>query len=180
MNLAKKLVGVAAGVALVAGVGMGAAPAATAKTTYSGTTLISFKKSLAPVVKGIVAVKPAKIAGTKLTFPVTNVTTKGTVVLHKGAVKIGAVEVSDPVLTVDAAKKAATVTVTSALGPIELFTVKHFKMTSESKKQQVWQGDLHLTTNTLVVDTLNSAVGADVFSPGMGLGQLRTTINIKK
>lgn len=180
MNLAKKLVGVAAGVALVAGVGMAAAPAATAKTTYSGTTLISFKKSLAPVVAGIVAVKPAKIAGTKLTFPVSNVTTKGTVILHKGAVKIGAVEVSDPVITVDAAKKAATVTVTSALGPIELFTVKHFKMTSGTKKQQIWQGDLHLTTNTLVVDTLNSAVGADVFSPGMGLGQLRTTINIKK
>ncbi|MBM3689842.1 MAG: hypothetical protein FJW80_09375 [Actinobacteria bacterium] len=177
MNFTKKLVSVAAGVALVAGVGMAAAPAATAKTTYSGTTLISFDKKLATVVGGIVAVTPAKKSGTKLTFPVTNV--KGTMVYHKGAIKVGAVEVSDPVIVIGA-NDTASITVTSALGSIELFTIKNFKIRTQSKKQQVWQGFLHLTTNTLVVDTLNSAVGADVFTPDMGLGQIRTTINIKK
>lgn len=178
MNFTKKLVSVAAGVALVAGVGMAAAPAATAKTTYSGTTLISFKKSLAPVAAAIVAVKPAKASGTKLTFPVSNV--KGKDVFHKGAIKIATVEVSDPVITIGAGN-TATITLTSALlGPIALFDVKHFKNSSKNKNKQVWQGDLHLTTNTIYVDALNAAVGQDVFTPGMGLGQIRTTINIKK
>ena len=178
MNLAKKLVSVAAGVALVAGMGAVAATPAAAKkkTTYSGTTLISFDKALAPVVAGIVPVAPAKKTGTKLTFPVTNV--KGDGVYHRGAIKIGALEASNPVIVIGE-NNTAVINLSVAGNALPVFTIKNFKIRKDTKKQQVWQGFLHLTDNQLVVDALNAAVGQAVFTADMGLGQIRTTINIK-
>lgn len=174
MNLTKKIVSLAAAAALVAGAGAVAATPATAKPKTKGVTVISFDKKLAPVVAGIVAVAPAKKSGTQLSFPVSKVVGNG--VEHKGAIKVGATEVSNPIIVIGE-NDTASVTVTSAAGSIELFTIKNFKIRSDDKKKQVWQGFLHLTSNQLVVDILNQSAGAQVFSPDMGLGQIRTTIN---
>ena len=176
MNLTKKIVSLAAAAALVAGAGAMAATPATAKPKpkTKGITVISFDKALAPVVAGIVAVAPAKKSGTQLSFPVSKVVGNG--VEHKGAIKVGATEVSNPIIVIGE-NNTASVTVTSAAGSIELFTIKDFKVRSDTKKQQRWQGFLHLTSNQIVVDILNQSAGAQVFTPDMGLGQIRTTIN---
>ena len=175
MNLTKKIVSLAAAAELVAGAGAVAATPATAKPKTKGVTVISFDKKLAPVVAGIVAVAPAKKSGTQLSFPVSKV--QGNGVEHKGAIKVGATEVSNPIIIINTETGGAVVNVTSAAGSIELFTIKNFKIRSDDKKKQVWQGFLHLTSNQLVVDILNQSAGAQVFSPDMGLGQIRTTIN---
>lgn len=177
MNLTKKIVSLAAAAALVAGAGAMAAAPATAKPKpkTKGITVISFDKALAPVVAGIVAVPPAKKSGTQLSFPVSKVDANA--VEHKGAIKIGATEVSNPIIIINTETGGASVTVTSAAGSIELFTIKNFKIRTDNKKQQVWQGFLHLTSNQLVVDILNQSAGVQVFTPDMGLGQIRTTIN---
>lgn len=177
MNLTKKVVSIAAGVALVAGVGAVAATPASAKTKYSGTTVISFKKELLPVVSGIVAVAPAKSAGPRLSFPVTNV--KGDGVYHSGGIKVGALEATNPVIIIGE-NNTAVINLTVAGNALPVFTIKNFKVRKDTKKQQVWQGFLHLTDNQLVVDALNAAIGQAVFTPDLGLGQIRTTINIKK
>ena len=178
MNFAKKLVSVAAGVSLVAGAGLVASAPAQAKTTYSGTTLISFKGSLAPVVAGIIAVAPAKKAGTRVTFPVSNV--KGNSVEHRGGITIGTTSAINPIIVIGEGNTASVTLEIVGLARAEIFTIKNFKMRSETKKRQVWQGFLHVTTNPAIVEALNAAAGAAVFTPDMGLGQIRTTINIKK
>ena len=75
-----------------------AATPATAKPKTKGVTVISFDKKLAPVVAGIVAVAPAKKTGTQLSFPVSKV--QGNGVEHKGAIKVGATEVSNPIIII--------------------------------------------------------------------------------
>jgi hypothetical protein len=177
MNLGKKIVSVVAGVALVAGAGAIAAAPAQAKPKTKGITVISFDKKLAPVVAGIVAVPPAKKDGTRLSFPVSKVVGNG--VEHKGAIKIGALEASNPVILINTETGGAVINLTVAGNALPLFTIKNFKIRTDNKKQQVWQGFLHLTDNQLIVDALNGAVGQAVFTPDMGLGQIRTTINKK-
>lgn len=175
MNLSKKIVSVVAGVALVAGAGAIAAAPAQAKPKTKGITVISFDKALAPVVAGIVPVAPAKKSGTQLSFPVSKVVGNG--VEHKGGIKIGALEATNPIIIIDTENSTAAINVTVAGNALPLFTIKNFKIRQDTKKQQRWQGFLHLTDNQLVVDALNGAVGQVVFQPGMGLGQIRTTIN---
>ncbi len=175
MNLTKKIVSLAAAAALVAGAGAIAATPASAKPKTKGITVISFDKALAPVVAGIVPVAPAKKTGTQLSFPVSKVTGNG--VEHKGAIKIGALEASNPVIIIDTENSTAVINVSVAGNALPLFSIKNFKIRKDDKKQQVWQGFLHLTDNQLVVDALNAAVGQPVFTPDMGLGQIRTTIN---
>ena len=177
MNLTKKIVSLAAAAALVAGAGAIAATPASAKPKTKGITVISFDKALAPVVAGIVPVAPAKKDGTRLSFPVSKVTGNG--VEHKGGIKIGALEATNPVIIIDTENSTAVINVTVAGNALPLFSVKNFKIRTDNKKQQVWQGFLHLTDNQLVVDALNAAVGQAVFTPDMGLGQIRTTINKK-
>ncbi len=177
MKLTHKIVGLAAAAALVAGAGLAAAPAATSATpskAATGTTLISFKKELAPITAGITPVDPAKKSGNRLTFPVVDVTKN--VIGHSGGITIGGVTVSNPKITIDNKAKTASITVDSPLGVIELFTVKHLK-TYNKTKTVVRQGDLHLTSNQQIVDTLNTLVGAAVFTADMGLGQIRITVN---
>ena len=177
MNLTKKIVSLAAAATLVAGAGaMAASPAiAKPKPKTKSITLISFDKALAPIVASIVPVAPAKKTGTQLSFPVSKVVGNG--VEHKGGIKIGALEASNPVILIDTENSTAAINVTVAGNALPLFTIKNFKIRTDNKKQQVWQGFLHLTDNQLVVDALNASVGQAVFTPDMGLGQIRTTIN---
>lgn len=177
MNLTKKIVSLAAAATLVAGAGaMAAAPAqAKPKPKTKGITVISFDKALAPVVAGIVPVAPAKKTGTQLSFPVSKVTGNG--VEHKGGIQIGGLVASNPVLIFDTENSTAVINVTVAGNALPLFTVKNFKPRVDNKKETRYQGFLHLTDNQLVVDALNAAVGQAVFTPDMGLGQIRTTLN---
>lgn len=179
MNFSKKIVSVAAAAALVAGAGaMAATPATAAKKKYSGTTVISFDKALAPIVAGIVPVLPAKVDATRLSFPVTNV--KGNSVSHSGGIKIGPTEAKNPIIVIGENNTASITLEVVGLARAEIFTIKNFKIRKQSKKQQVWQGFLHLTSNPAIVEALNASAGAAVFTPDMGLGQIRTTINIRK
>jgi hypothetical protein len=178
MNLAKKIISVAAGVALVAGMGAVAAAPAQAKTKYSGTTTITFNSTAAALFASVVAVPPAKVKGAKISFPVTKV--KGDTVEHKGGLQVGALEVSSPYIIIGE-NNTASVTVDAGLPMrVELFVLKNFKMTKKSKKKQVWKGDVHLTSNPLVVGVLNEAAGAEVFTADMALGAINTLIKIKK
>ena len=178
MNLTKKIVSLAAAAALVAGAGAMAATPATAKPKpkSKGTTVISFDKALAPVVSKLVAVAPAKASGTNLSFPVSKVVGNG--VEHKGAIKVGAVEAKDPIILINTETGGASITMEIVgLSRMEVFTIKDFKIRSETKKQQRWQGFLHLTADPVVVAAFNQQIGSEVFKPDMGLGQIRTTIN---
>jgi len=144
--------------ALATPVAFVAVPAASAQPEpkTKGITVISFDKALAPVVAGIVPVAPAKRTGTQLSFPVSKVTGNG--VEHKGGIKIGALEASNPVIIIDTENSTAAINVTVAGNALPLFTIKNFKIRTDTKKQQVWQGFLHMTDNQLVVDALNGAV----------------------
>ena len=176
MNLSKKIISLAAATALVAGAGAMAAAPASAKPKSKGTTVISFDKALEPVVSKIVAIPPAKASGTMLSFPVSKVTGNG--VEHRGAIKVGAVEARNPIIIINTETGGASITMDIVgLQRTEVFTIKNFKIRSETKKQQRWQGFLHLTSNPLVAQAFNQQIGAEVFTPDMGLGQIRTTIN---
>lgn len=178
MNLTKKIVSLAAAAALVAGAGAMAATPASAKPKpkTKGITVISFDKALEPVVSQIVAIPPAKASGTQLSFPVSKVVGNG--VEHRGAIKVGAVEARNPIIIINTETGGASITMDIVgLQRTEVFTIKNFKIRSDTKKQQRWQGFLHLTTNPLVAQAFNQQIGAEVFTPDMGLGQIRTTIN---
>ena len=177
MKFTQKLLSVAAGVALVAGVGAAGAAPALAADKVTGKTVISFKKDLAPVVKGIAVVAPAKKSTKPLqiSFPVTG--DEGIAVQHSGAIKIGAVVASNPQIVFGEKKVEVVFTVGDKEYP--LFFIKKWKQTEDSAKKQVWRGFLHVTDNAEIVQLLNSAAGARVFEPGLGLGQIRTTINMK-
>ena len=178
MNLTKKIVSVAAGVALVAGMSAVAAAPAQAKTKYSGTTTITLNSTAAALFAAVVPVAPAKVNGAKISFPVTNV--KGKTVEHKGGLTVGALTVSSPHIIIGADNTAA-VTVDAGLPVrVELFVLKNFKTTKKNKKQEIWKGNVHLTSNPVVVGALNQAAGADVFTADMPLGKINTTIKIKK
>jgi len=179
MNLGKKIISVAAAAALVAGAGAMAATPAAAKTKYSGSTVLTFDKKLAPIVSGIVRIKPAKGKGARISFPVTGVADGGAII-HKGGIGVGAVEVSDPVIVIDEPNNSARILVTLAGGAIELFTVRNFKAKKSTAKMELWQGALRLTSNEFVVEALNDAVGKPAFRPGMAMGKIKTTIKIKK
>lgn len=178
MKFTKPLVALAASAALVAGSALAAgsvaqaAPAPTAKA--SGTTLISFKKELAGITKLFGVVKPAKYSGSKMTFPITAV--KGKIIKHAGGLTAGNLKLMDPVIEVNADKKRARVSMTFDDGSVKVFFAKHFKVKADGVDGQVWQGDLHLTKNQVIVDTINEALGVDSLEPGMGLGQIRVTI----
>ena len=183
MNLTKKIVSLAAATALVAGAGAMAAAPAQAKAKTSGTTLISLKADVAPLFASVVAVPPAKKDGSRITFPVTKVVGNG--VEHSGALKVGNLEVSDPIIVIGENKTASvTVNVAALSTRVELFTLKNFKPGKPKKKGKttttVWTGFVHLTSNPVVVGDLNQEAGAEVFTADMGLGGIRTTIIVTK
>lgn len=174
MKLRHALIASATALALVAAPAIAAGPAQAAPEKASGTTLISFKKEYAGIFKLIAPVKPAKFIDSRLTFPVTG--TNGDLVLHRGGIQISKTKFTNPTMKVNADKKRASITMQFEDGRIPVFYVKHFKIKADGVGGQVWQGNLHLTKNQTVVDTLNELLGADSLTPGLGLGQLRTTI----
>ena len=178
MKLTHKIVGLAAATALVAGAGLAAVPAATAAApakAATGTTLISFDKKLAPIVAGIVPVAPAKKNKTNLTFPVADVTKN--VITHTGGINLGEVAASNPVITITGTTASITMSIAGLPQAMEIFTIKNYKVTVNNKRMMERRGFLHLTTNPLVVEALNSQLPQPVFVADMGLGQIRTTIN---
>ena len=174
MKLRHALIATATAVALVAAPSIAASPAQAAPEKASGTTLISFKKEYAGIIKLIAPVKPAKFINSQLTFPVTGV--DGDEVLHSGGIKISNTKFMNPTITVNADKKRATITMEFEDGRIPVFYAKHFKIKADGVGGQVWQGNLHLTKNKTVVETLNLLLGAESLTPGLGLGQIRVTI----
>lgn len=174
MKLRHALIATATAVALVAAPAIAAGPAQAAPEKATGTTLISFKKQYAGIFKMIKPIAPAKFIDSRLTFPVTGV--EGNMVLHSGGIELSSTKFTEPILTINAKKKTATITMTFEDGRIPVFTVKHFKTRASGVNGEVWQGDLHLTNNKTVVKTLNLILGVDSLTPGVGLGQLRTTI----
>ena len=174
MRLRMTLTATAAALALTVGGALAAAPAQAAPEKASGTTLISFKKQYAGIFKLVKPVAPAKFIDSRLTFPVTG--TNGTQVLHSGGIELSSTKFMDPIITINAAKKTAKITMTFEDGRIPVFTAKHFKVKANGVDGQVWQGDLHLTNNKTVVETLNLLLGVDSLTPGLGLGQIRVTV----
>ena len=177
MHLRKTLIASATAIALIAApAALVAAPAqaTTPKAKASGTTLISFKKEYAGIIKLMQPVSPAKFIGSKMTFPVTSVS--GDRVKHSGGIKVGGLELSNPIISVYAAKKKASVRMAFQGTMVEVFTAKHFKVKADGVDGQVWQGDLHLTKDPVVVKTLSEALGVKTLTPGVGLGQIRVTV----
>ncbi len=174
MKLRHALIATATAVALVAAPSIAAGPAQAAPEKASGTTLISFKKEYAGIFKLVAPVKPAKFVNSQLTFPVTGV--DGDEVLHSGGIKISNTKFMNPTITVNADKKRAAITMEFEDGSIPVFYAKHFKIKADGVGGQVWQGNLHLTKNKTVVETLNLLLGVESLTPGLGLGQIRVTI----
>lgn len=82
----------------------------------------------------------------------------------------------NPVMEVNAEKRRAQIRMTFDGGAVLVLYAKHFKIKADGVDGQVWQGDLHLTKNQVIVDTVNEAQGVDSLTPGVGLGQIRVTI----
>ena len=178
MKLVTKFATVAVATALVAGpVALAAAPAQAAPAAKAtGTTLVSFKKQYASLIKLIQPVAPTKFIGSKISFPVTGV--KGTTVTHSGGITVGGVPATNPVIVVNAKKKTATVSFSINGTLTQLFYAEHFKNTAGGGKSASWQGDLHLTKDANIVGLLNQLLGNPGLTPGLGLGQIRTTYKI--
>ncbi len=174
MKFRHAILATATAVALVAAPSIAAGPAQAAPEKASGTTLISFKKEYAGIFKLVKPVAPAKFIDSRLTFPVTG--TDGNQVLHSGGIQLSNTKFMDPIITINAAKKTAKITMTFEDGRIPVFTAKHFKVKASGPNGEVWQGALHLTNNKTVVDTLNLLLGVDSLTPGLGLGQIRVTV----
>lgn len=203
MSLTKKIVSVAAGVALVAGAGAIAASPVSAsshkalpKTT--GKTIIDLKPEIAAALAGagigIRATAPATFVTNPkvmIGFPVTGV--KGNGISHSGAITFysGAnttgVTGENPIITLND-DKTATITLSVSGSPIPLLYTKHEGVKYSSwkidKSHSKWvvkrtvalAGDVHLTTNKAIVDLLNNALGTTAFVADLGLGTTRTTV----
>jgi len=178
MNLGKKLVSLAAGVALVAGAGLVATAPASAAGKVSGTTVATFDKQFAPLIAALTVIPPAKAQGTKLSFPVTGRT--GTTVTHSGGIEVGGFPATNPSITLTAATKTSTITFLVGGNPLELFTSDNIKVTTNKKaKTTTWKGVLRLTSNQDVVDLLKGLLAIDTLTPGMKLGSITTTVKSK-
>lgn len=194
MNFTKKLVSVAAGVALVAGVGLAAAPAQAKINTKQSATIISFKKDLVSALETqgiqITAQAPATWNPKKaeIRFPVTKVTSAG--ISHSGGItftKDGSpLTVTNPFIATPAGATSYDVLVTSALGEIPLLVLKRLKPTSTCKvdgSHKKWikktttrvQATVHLTSNATVIATLQSLL-SPAFTADLGLGAGRVTL----
>ena len=59
---------------------------------------------------------------------------------------------TNPVITVNAAKKTAIVRMAFQGTMVKVFTAKHFKNKADGVDGQVWQGDLHLTNDKVIAE----------------------------
>jgi hypothetical protein len=201
MNLSKKIISVAAGVALVAGAGLAASAPAQAKALpkTGGKTIIDFKPEVvgALVAAGITieATAPATFVTSPkvmLGFPVTGATGDG--ITHSGSVTFkstgnpAGIKGDNPVITLND-DNTATITVSVSGNPVPLLVVKHDKIKYSQwkidKSHAKWivkrtvaiGGAVHLTASQPIVDLLNSALSVTVFKADMGLGSSRTTVS---
>ena len=196
MNLAKKLVSVAAGVALVAGASLAAAPASQAKINKKNSaTIISFKKDLVSGLEAqgiqISAQAPAtwNSAKAEIRFPVTKVTSDG--ISHSGGITFtkdgNPLTVTNPFIATPTGATSYEVLVTSALGEIPLLVLKNLKPKTTCKvdgqKKKNWikktttrvQANVHLTSNETVISTLQALL-SPAFTADLGLGAGRVTL----
>lgn len=197
MNLAKKLVSVAAGVALVAGASLAAAPASQAKINKKNSaTIISFKKDLVSGLEAqgiqISAQAPATWDPKKalIRFPITKVATDG--ISHSGGLiftKNGSpLLVTNPfIATPPGATEYNVLVETATFGQIPLLVLKKPKATESCKvdgqKKKNWikktttrvQANVHLTSNETVISTLQALL-SPAFTADLGLGAGRVTI----
>ena len=180
MNLGKKIISVAAGVALVAGAGLAASAPAQAKALpkTGGKTIIDFKPEVvgALVAAGITieATPPATFVTSPkvmLGFPVTGATGDG--ITHSGSVTFkstanpAGIKGDNPIMTLND-DNTATITVSVSGNPVPLLVVK---------RTVAIGGAVHLTSSQPIVDLLNSAWGTTVFTADLGLGASRTTVS---
>jgi hypothetical protein len=198
MNLAKKLVSVAAGVALVAGASLAAAPAQAKVNTKNSATIISFKKDLVDGLAAQGIVITAKAPATwdpqkrQIRFPITKVTDdavfhSGGLVFTKGATVI---EASNPTIVTPTPVPADgfPVTATTALGEnTPLLNLKSPKPTTtckvDSQHKKKWikkttlrvQAFVHLTSDPNVIGALQGLL-SPAFTADLGLGAGRVTI----
>ena len=168
---------------LVTGAGLAvAAPASSAtpivrKTMYSGVAVITLDKSLKKISKAIVVDPPAKKDGNHLSFPVVGV--EGNGIMLAGGTRAG----TNPVITT---KDDGTATMTISVGgrSVEIFTITGWNMRDTSKKgkitKQRWSGDVHLTRNQIVVDTMNAGFGKPIFQAGQAFGEIDVTIKLTR
>jgi predicted secreted protein len=196
MNLAKKLVSVAAGVALVAGVGLAAAPASAKINKKNSATIISFKKDLVSALETqgiqISAQAPATWDPKKalIRFPVTKVTSEG--ISHSGGLiftKNGApLLVTDPFIATPAGATEFNVLVnTATFGQIPLLVLKTPKASESCKvdgsKKKKWikktttriKAFAHFTSDPTIVAALQQLV-SPLIEADLGVGQGRVTI----
>ena len=199
MKLSKKIIGLAAATALVAGAGAMAAAPATAKVNYKkSATIISFKKDLITALEtqGI----QVSVAGdatwnskkAQVRFPVTKVTDdaishSGTLVFTKGETIIN-IENPTVVTPTPVPETGLPVTATTALGVVPVMNLKHAKFkencsVNKNKKTKKFtktnttriQTDVHLTSDPNVIGALQALLGP-AFTADLGLGQSRTTL----
>ena len=198
MNFGKKLVSVAAGVALVAGAGLAASAPAQAKPLpkTTGKTIIDFKPEVAAALLGagigITPGAPATFVTTPkimLGFPVTGATGNG--ITHSGSVTFTSkanptgVTGTNPVITLND-DNTATITVSVGGNPVDLLTIKHEKPKYTAwkidKSHSKWivkrtldlRGAVHLAAG--MDGLLNQVLGVTVFTPDLGLGAANTKV----
>ena len=194
MKLSKKIIGLAAATALVAGAGaMAATPATAAKAPKtSGKTILDIKKAapaLAAAGITITVDKPATFAKGIIGFPVTG---DADTINHSGSVTFAStanpagITGENPVIAING--NTATITLSVLGNPVPLLDVKHVKANKTKRKvvkgKKSWsvkyttviRGDLHLTSSQPIVDLFNSGLGVTIFEAGMGLGTTKTTI----
>jgi hypothetical protein len=195
MNLAKKVVSVAAGVALVAGVGMAAAPAQAKINTKTSATIISFKKDLISGLETqgiqISAKAPATWNPSKaeIRFPVTKVA--GSTISHAGSLVFTkgstVIEATNPTILATAGATEYVVTATTALGAnTPLLVLKNLKPTTTCKvdgAHSKWikktttriQANVHLTSDPAVIGALQGLL-SPLLTADLGLGMGRVTL----
>ena len=197
MNLAKKLVSVAAGVALVAGASLAAAPASQAKINKKNSaTIISFKKDLVSALETqgiqISAQAPATWDPKKalIRFPITKVVTDG--ISHSGGLiftKNGSpLLVTNPfIATPPGATEYNVLVETATFGQIPLLVLKKPKASESCKvdgqHKKKWikktttriQAFAHFTSDPTIVAALQQLV-SPLIEADLGVGQGRVTI----
>ena len=200
MSLGKKIISVAAGVALVAGAGLAASTPVQAKAVpkTGGKTIIDFKPEIVGALIGagisITATPPATLATTPkviLGFPVTGASGNG--ITHSGSVTFAStanptgLTGDNPVITLND-DRTATITLSVSGNPVPLLVVKHDKIKYSKwkidkshkkwivKRTVAFGGAVHLTSSQPIIDLLNAALGTTVFEADLGLGASRTTV----
>lgn len=176
MHLGKKIATLGVAAALVTGVGIAAVSPAQAVTprAVGGTTLISFDKKHANIIKLLKVIAPAKFSMSKMTFVVTGA--DGDVVTNAGGIVIGSQNATNPVVSINVPKKTATVKFRMGASSKVLFTASHFKIIADGPNGTVWKGTLNLTKSPATIRDLNKQLGLTVLKPGDGVGQIRVTI----